>query len=382
MDADGNVINWGYVVSLDDLQRKEGIRLGTKVRKAHMEWQKQKMKVNLAAQVISSSVADAIAYCDSGLHLPEFAGCEGTVRFLRMFDQIFDLLNSRNPLGKGSKAPMSRANAERWAQTVNDAESYIVGLKDNKGVLLTQGKRKTAFVGFLVCVRSARNIFGELVGRPDAPMRYLLTYKLSQDHIELFFSAVRARGGFNNNPTSMQFQAAYKRLLMRHSIKATGNCITRDESRILDILRDSSSETDTVVSCSAVNLARRYDMLDMPACAAVAEHSYSDMPHVVHHSEYKEAAVAYIAGYVVNMAKKRVGCERCQEALVAENAERHNFVVFKSRGGLQQPSPSVVAICLEAEKSVQFMLRSSGGVLPQCAGILPAIASAVLANTL
>ena len=28
------------------------------------------------------------------------------------------------------------------------------------------------------------------------------------------------------------------------------------------------------------------------------------------------------------------------------------------------------------------MLRSSGGVLPQCAGILPAIASAVLANTL
>ena len=92
--------------------------------------------------------------------------------------------------------------------------------------------------------------------------------------------------------------------------------------------------------------------------------------------------MAYIAGYVVNMAKKRVGCERCQEALVAENAERHNFVVFKSRGGLQQPSPSVVAICLEAEKSVQFMLRSSGGVLPQCAGILPAIASAVLPNTL
>ena len=92
--------------------------------------------------------------------------------------------------------------------------------------------------------------------------------------------------------------------------------------------------------------------------------------------------MTYIAGYVVNMAKKRVSCERCQEALVAENAEHHNFVVFKSRGGLQQPSPSVAAICLEAEKSVQFMLRSSGGVLPQCAGILPAIVSAVLANML
>jgi len=40
-------------------------------------------------------------------------------------------------------------------------------------------------------------------------MKYLLTYKFSQDHIELFFGAVRSTGGFNNNPT------AYKRLLMR-----------------------------------------------------------------------------------------------------------------------------------------------------------------------
>ena len=46
-----------------------------------------------------------------------------------------------------------------------------------------------------------------------------LTYKLSQDHLELFFSAVRAAGGFNNNPTPQQFMAAYKRLLFRDTIK-------------------------------------------------------------------------------------------------------------------------------------------------------------------
>ena len=46
-----------------------------------------------------------------------------------------------------------------------------------------------------------------------------LTYKLSQDHLELFFSAVRAAGGFNNNPTAQQFMAAYKRLLFRGTIK-------------------------------------------------------------------------------------------------------------------------------------------------------------------
>ena len=49
--------------------------------------------------------------------------------------------------------------------------------------------------------------------------------------------------------------------------------------------------------------------------------------------------VLYIHGYVIGMAKNQVSCECCQEALVAENAERHKFVVFKSQGGLQQPFP-------------------------------------------
>ena len=35
-------------------------------------------------------------------------------------------------------------------------------------------------------------------------------YKMSQDHLELFFGAVRAAGGWNNNPTALQFRSAYK----------------------------------------------------------------------------------------------------------------------------------------------------------------------------
>ena len=61
------------------------------------------VKVNLAAQSLSSSVADAIEYCATILKLPQFQGSEATVKFLRMFDHLFDVLNSRNPrmLSKG-----------------------------------------------------------------------------------------------------------------------------------------------------------------------------------------------------------------------------------------------------------------------------------------
>ncbi|KAF0759377.1 THAP-type domain-containing protein [Aphis craccivora] len=51
-------------------------------------------------------------------------------------------------------------------------------------------------------------------------------YKLSQDHLEVFFSAMRSRGGYNNNSNAIQFRTAYIRLLVRHEIKESefGSC--------------------------------------------------------------------------------------------------------------------------------------------------------------
>ena len=85
---DGGKILWQYLVDLHKLQNDEGLRLGNKSKKAHIQWKQQKMKVNLAAQSLSSSVADAIEYCATILKLPQFQGSEATVKFLRMFDHL------------------------------------------------------------------------------------------------------------------------------------------------------------------------------------------------------------------------------------------------------------------------------------------------------
>ena len=159
--------------------------------------------VKHAAQVFSSSVADSLEYCNTQLHLPQFSGCEETVKFLRIIDAAFDVLNSRNPLGKGSKAPMRTSNKDRVQEILLKAQRSLLELKDSKGKLVHLGTRKTCVVGFIASCASAWNIF-----LPNAPCRYLLTYKLSQDHLELFFSCLRACGGCNNNPTSRQFTAA------------------------------------------------------------------------------------------------------------------------------------------------------------------------------
>ena len=98
-------ISWKFLQELNKLQEAQGLRLGNKLKMAHIRWEKLKMKVKLATQVFSSSVADALEYCNTQLHLPQFRGCEETVEFLRTIDAAFDVLNSRNPLGKGYKAP-------------------------------------------------------------------------------------------------------------------------------------------------------------------------------------------------------------------------------------------------------------------------------------
>lgn len=368
---DGRLIKWEYIEELNNLQNREGLRLGNKLKNAHIMWRKQKMKVNLAAQVFSSSVADALEYCNKKLKMVQFQGCEATVEFLRYVDSAFDVLNSRNPLGKGFKAPMRKTNQERWQKILQEARKFLLGLQSQLGKPMYLGQRKTGFVGFVASIDSCMKLFSVLVDAPNSPMSYLLTYKFSQDHLELFFAAVRSCGGFNNNPTARQFQACYKRLLMRHNIKnGNGNCSIMDNTTILNIQYTTQS---------SISLAKKYDLVTRPPLES--DHDYVDTPNYEEISQYKEAAVSYISGFVVRMMKKRIHCKPCISALTAEDETPHAFVELKNHGGLVKASPSVISVCTETEKCFQHMLKMSDGKLPQGDGITEAIVLAVFTNS-
>ena len=152
---------------------------------------------------------------------------------------FFDVLNSRNLLARNFKAPNRKSNYEYTKSILNEAGKYIRKLKCSDGKPILTSKRKTGFLGFLVCIDSVLGLASDLV-LPEKPvLKYLLTYKMSQDHLELFFLAVRACRGWNNNPTTRHFIAAYKQLLMRHNIKAgRGNCSAQDETEILNSVTD------------------------------------------------------------------------------------------------------------------------------------------------
>ncbi len=305
-DSDGNTIDWKFIEELHKLQETEGLRLANKLRSVHIDWKPQKMKVNLAAQTLSSSVADALEYCEGKLHeMPQFRGCGPTVKFIRIFDRLFDVLNSRNPKVNGFKAPIRKTNYQFVKKFLNDACEYIKGLKGPEGQSILKSKRKTGFLGFLLCAEAVQGLAKDLVSGENPVLKYILTYKMSQDHLELFFGAVRASGGWNNNPTAMQFRSAYKQLLMRHNITGgRGNCVPQDDTEMLSNVEDESNSKSSTIKIEDVTIARRYDLAlrDEPTAT---DHDYCDVPNVLELSEFKTSAISYIAGYVVRMWREK-----------------------------------------------------------------------------
>lgn len=63
-DAEGNFIEWRFIEALAQLQVKEGLRAGNKLNMTHTHYWKMKIKITLAAQTLSDSVADSIEFCD------------------------------------------------------------------------------------------------------------------------------------------------------------------------------------------------------------------------------------------------------------------------------------------------------------------------------
>ena len=80
--------------------------------------------------------------------------------------------------------------------------------------LLTMHRRKTFVIGFIMSAKSVLQLSNRLLSRIQRPFDYFLSYKLSQDHLELLFSCIRGRNGFNNNPNVRQFKNTMQKILL------------------------------------------------------------------------------------------------------------------------------------------------------------------------
>lgn len=186
--------------------------------------------------MLSNSVAEAIEFLTKSGD-KRFEGSEATVEYIRFFDRIFDILNSKNPFGKGFKSPLRLQNLEIWMNALTETRNYLMRLKINDKQIV-EHRRKTPALGFIIDTYSFANLCLDLLKDNENAMKYFLTYKCSQDNLEIFFSCVRRCGALNDNPSSLQFRYTLRKLLFRNSVKPSvnANCVSEDDFEITPVL--------------------------------------------------------------------------------------------------------------------------------------------------
>lgn len=202
-------IKWHYIEELTKLY-KSGLPLPDHAGMGRIDRRLMVKMDKFIDQPFSPTAADDLQHCSEELHLPQFQGSEETVQFIRLVNHMANVLSSKNPLGKGSKAPMKGANKEELRAILQSAESCLLGLMDWDGKPLHMGPRGRYIVQLVSCCRSIWNVFEELVNTPGAPCRFLLTYKLNLDAMKEFFFSLREELGGHCDPTAWEFKKYYR----------------------------------------------------------------------------------------------------------------------------------------------------------------------------
>lgn len=351
----GKYIKWQYLEELHKLQELENFHMANKLRASHINFKDNIMKVKLATQLFSRSVAKALQFLCQILEMEEFRNVDETVNMLLLLNDTFDILDS-NVHGRGLKRALNTENHEIYFRRLDEAKDFFMSITTNNvknkftPVKLIDSPRFTGFLGMCIVIESTKTLYTDLINNEQIPITYLPLHKLSQDHIELFFCNVRSHGGCNNNPTPRLFETIYKRILVHTELMdiGTGNCMPLENISILNcstpierinITTPGYHSQDTEPNDDEkTNMEPDLDILAMSL------------------SRFSENMVEYIAGFVVSSLVKKLKCSICIQALVSLNENKNSFIYYRDLGGLIYPSKTVTKICKRSEMTVKTYL--------------------------
>lgn len=217
-------IEWKYFVELVKFSRQQNFGLTHKMNKRHIEWEYRKMHVRTAVETLSSSTADAMEFLLKN-GVAEFANAAPTIEFIRIFDTLWDIMNTQRVKNEASnifKSALNTANKNQIFTFLDKAKKYILSLEvthpqTGKRVNIVRSDWKTGFRGFVIDILSLKSMYTELV-EENHWLSFFATYRISQDHLEMFFGKIRAMNGNSDNPMAHQFTSAYRKLLHQSDI--------------------------------------------------------------------------------------------------------------------------------------------------------------------
>jgi len=175
-----------HVRSLVDLQDNRQLKLAPQLTTAHLSpGQYQKMRVGMAAAVLSHTTATALQFCASLNLLSQ--DVTTTAWFLDLVNKWFDAMNARL-----IKASLFRTSSQKLA-SLHEMLDVIREVKFS-------GKAcwKPIQSGIQLSTKTVLDLYSDLV--TNGCYNFLMTGRLTQDCVENLFSCVRGHGDAHKSP--------------------------------------------------------------------------------------------------------------------------------------------------------------------------------------
>lgn len=223
-DSAGRSIEWKFYEHLEMLRQSNEF-VTHKITRKHIDYEDRKMKVSLATQLLSRSVAFAMQYAMDSGHV-HFENAAGTIEFTTRMNNLFDIFNSKNETDSGFKRPLCPANKDHIFAYLDECRDYLEKLEISSGLLI-ESKKKTGVKGFVIDIITLKMFYEDYIEKGILPS--IPVYLFNQDPLESFFGRIRSFPGLgsNDNPTVMQFNSAYRKNVVKNEICAStfANCL-------------------------------------------------------------------------------------------------------------------------------------------------------------
>lgn len=342
VDTDNQLIEWKYIQMVYDAQKNLPYNLGNKLTKEHMQWESKKMSVKLAAETLSHKVADSIEFMAE--EYDQFRNSMATVKYIRTIKDIFHIMNSTKLEGAiGFKQPITKSNSQTVFKRFDEAMVYLQGLKvEGEAKSIFTSNSQTPFIGFYNNMINFKRIFEEYVNTNE--ISALVTHRFSQDLLESLFGCIRSMGGFNDNPTAQQFEAAYRKLLIHNDVVCSkkSNCIEKG-TKILTVSSQRKPNFKTNHPVIMNEMIFEDEFVD----AAL----YTDDSH--------SHSLAYMASVletkIITAKRQIIKCEKCMDVFIENELMQDSFIRFKEkRTNITQPCKSTFDIIKFVDSYLTF----------------------------
>ncbi|RVE47898.1 hypothetical protein evm_007412 [Chilo suppressalis] len=377
-DTNGKQIRWQLLKNLLKLQTNVELNFTNKITPRHIHFRNEIIKIKLATQIMSMSVANALKLCNEILTSSLFVNTEGTTEFITIFNNLFDIFNSQSSDLYGLKKPLSIKNADEIFAFLDKAKRYILGLKicikykrtnckqirmivTKKKIVET--KNKTGFLGFLVCIESLKHLYSTLV--EGQRLRHIATHRLSQYHIEMLFDTISRHGGYNSYPNAIHFKGIFKKALQRLETKSSFfvNCVPLEDIYVLpcssaiekinsSVLRSNDEELYTL---EGQNLSGKEND------DSLLHENVEVLATMLNRESVKKTInliIGYISGWVSIKLVKSLKCYMCTSCLLSDTKLWfHKLIIPKHMGGLCFSSQDVFQICLKSEAVIKNHIK-------------------------